>query len=106
VGLGPAPHAANHPCGWHAFTSLEALLDDESDTSEPSDMLGFTVVHSLVERGGRVQEHEHGWRSQYALPVAIVRRVRNDPEIRSRVLLAQYAASERYGIDLIDPKDA
>jgi hypothetical protein len=104
--LGPAPHDANHPCGWHAYSSLGALLLDEEDTAEPTDMRGFTVVHGLVEGGGRTQEHEHGWRAQYALPVAIIRYVRNDPETRSQVLLAQYAASERYGIPLIDPKEA
>ena len=106
LGIGPAPHAQNHPCGWHAFARLDDLLADKRGTSEPSDMLGFTVVHGIVEGGGRTQEHEHGWRSQYALPVAIIRYVPDDPAIRSQVLLAQYAASERYGIDLIDPKDA
>jgi hypothetical protein len=60
----------------------------------------------VVAGGGRTQEHELGWRAQYAVPVAIIRFVPDDPEVRERVLLAQYSASERYDIPLIDPKDA
>jgi hypothetical protein len=38
--------------------------------------------------------------------VAILRFTPNDPDLRERVLLAQYSASVRYDIPLIDPKEA
>lgn len=102
--LGPAPHAANHPCGWHAYHTLETLV--EHLALDITEMEELTLVCGLVEGGGRTQEHAFGWRAQYALPVAIIRFVPEDPEQRSRVLLAQYLASERYRIPLIDRKDA
>jgi hypothetical protein len=103
--LGPAPHSANHPCGYHAYHTLEALLaSGAEDIAADADEL--TLVHGIVAGGGRTHEHEHGWRAQYALPVAIIRFTPDDPDRRSRVLLAQYAAAERYGIPLIDPKEA
>ena len=66
----------------------------------------LTLVRGVVAGGGRTFEHEHGWRAQYALPLAIIRFRPDDPDTRSRVLLAQYAAAERYGMPLIDAKEA
>jgi hypothetical protein len=103
---GPAPHDVNHPCGWHAYSTLAALLADRADGMEPRETTELSLVRGIVEGGGRTVEHEHGWRAQFALPVAIIRFVPDDPQLRSRVLLAQYLAGERYGIDLIDIKDA
>src|ERR671934_230804 len=89
---------------------MEAGLDDLLANAADADLRvneSLTVVRGIVEGGGRTQEHEHGWRAQYALPVAIIRFTpADDPELRERVLIAQYAASERYGIPLIDPKEA
>jgi hypothetical protein len=103
---GPAPHAANHPCGFHAYNTLAGLLSHGAADGDLRDRDGLTVVRGVVEGGGRTQEHDLGWRAQYALAVAIVRFTPDDPCARSDALLAQYAASERYGIPLIDPKDA
>jgi hypothetical protein len=100
------PHAADHPCGYHAYHTLSALLEHGAADADIRADGTLTVVRGVVEGGGRTQEHELGWRAQYALPVAILRFVPNDPDLRERVLLAQYSASERYGIPLIDPKEA
>lgn len=100
---GPAPHATDHPCGWHAYHALEPLLAAPAEHYATN---GLMLVRGVVEGGGRTQEHRLGWRAQFALPIAIIRFVPADPEIRSRVLLAQYSASERYGIPLIDRKEA
>jgi hypothetical protein len=102
--LGDPPHAADHPCGYHAYNTLEDLLAHAAD-ADVRRSADLTVVRGVIEGGGRTQEHELGWRAQYALPVAILRFTPDDPELRERVLLAQYAASERYDIPLIDPKD-
>jgi hypothetical protein len=104
--LGPAPHDVNHPCGWHAHFTLEQLLAYDVDGLEVRDHPGLVAVRGLVSGGGRTQEHRYGWRAQYVAPLAILRFVPDAPERRERVLLAQYLASERYGIPLIDPKDA
>ena len=102
---GPAPHAANHPCGWHAYSKLPTLLDEVSDLLEAAPARDLCPVRGIVRGGGRTQEHARGWRAQYAIPVAILRFVPDDPEQREGVLLAQHAASRRYGVPLIDPKD-
>jgi hypothetical protein len=102
--LGDPPHAADHPCGYHAYNTLADLLAHAAD-ADVRRSTDLTVVRGVIEGGGRTQEHELGWRAQYALPVAILRFTPDDPELRERVLLAQYAASERYDIPLIDPKD-
>jgi hypothetical protein len=104
--LGPAPHAVNHPCGYYAYNTLAGLLEHGAGDGDRHEEPGLTLVRGVVEGGGRTVEHELGWRAQYALPVAIVRFTPGDPELRERVLLAQYAASERYDIPLIDPKEA
>lgn len=101
---GPAPHPASHPCGYHAYDTLESLLAHGAADAGREPFL--PVIRGIVEGGGRTQEHALGWRAQYVLPVAIIRFAPDDPELRSQVLLAQYAASERYDIPLIDPKDA
>jgi hypothetical protein len=103
--LGDPPHATDHPCGYHAYNSLAHLLAHAAD-AELRGSQDLTVVRGIVEGGGRTQEHELGWRAQYVMPVAILRFAPDDPDLRERVLLAQYSASERYGIPLIDPKDA
>jgi hypothetical protein len=103
---GPAPHPANHPCGWHAYHRLDTLLTEVADLLETAWSRDLCLVRGVVKGGGRTQEHARGWRAQYAVPMAIIRFVPDDAESRSPVLLAQYAASERYGIPLIDPKEA
>jgi hypothetical protein len=104
--LGPAPHAASHPCGYHAYHTLAALIAHGAADDDTCDQQALTLVRGIVVGGGRTQEHQLGWRAQYALPAAIIRFIPDDPDLRTRVLLAQYAASERYGIPLIDPKEA
>jgi hypothetical protein len=105
--LGPAPHAANHPCGYHAYHTLGALLASGAhDVAGDADADRLTLVRGIVAGGGRTHEHDFGWRAQYAMPVAIIRFAPADLEARSRALLASYAAAERYGIPLIDPKEA
>jgi hypothetical protein len=104
--LGDPPHAANHPCGYHAYNTLAGLLDHGASDGDVRGDQALAVVRGIVAGGGRTQEHELGWRAQYALPVAIIRFTPNDPELRERVLLAQYSASLRYDIPLINPKDA
>jgi hypothetical protein len=104
--LGAPPHAADHPCGYHAYNTLHALLAHGATDEDGRGDGSLTLVRGIVEGGGRTQEHELGWRAQYALPVAILRFTPDDLAIRERVVLAQYAASERYDIPLIDPKDA
>jgi hypothetical protein len=103
---GEPPHAANHPCGYHAYNTLADLLEHGASDGDVRGDHALAVVRGIIEGGGRTQEHELGWRAQYALPVAILRFTPNDPELRERVVLAQYAASLRYDIPLIDPKEA
>jgi hypothetical protein len=104
--LGAPPHAANHPCGYHAYNTLAGLLHHGAGDADLRADGSLAVVRGVIAGGGRTQEHELGWRAQYAVPVAIIRFAPDDPDIRERVLLAQYSASERYDIPLIDPKEA
>ena len=103
--LGQPPHAVNHPCGYHAYNTLAALLADEATGIDARTPEELTLVRGIVQGGGRTHEHALGWRAQYALPVAILRFTPDDPDLRTRVLLAQYEASRRFDIPLLDPKE-
>lgn len=62
---GAAPYG--HGCGVYALKSEQALRNDLRHG------LGRRAVYGRVALWGRVVEHEHGYRAQYAYPIEFIR---------------------------------
>lgn len=102
---GPAPHADDHPCGWHFYDTYERMVEQGGKTCDtyfhgyPNILL--VQVWGIVEVGGRVQHHQLGGRAQYARPVALIRRQVSCHPGYGRVKAAEQAVCRQYGIPLV-----
>jgi hypothetical protein len=106
---GPAPHIADHPCGWHFYDTYARLAEQGGQTCDtyfhghPNILL--VQVWGIIEVGGRVQRHAMGGRAQYARPVALIKRQVSTHPGYGRVQAAEYAAARRYRLPLLPPEE-
>lgn len=99
-GRGDADHTAPDPhcvCGIYAVASATDLVGQPGAARRTS-LLGGRSVAGKVALWGRVIEHEHGWRAEYARPVGLA----IPPHPLVEYLNDLRVVQERYGLPSVD----